>query len=170
MPYFCFDFDFIRGSLYPRIQQCMLNNGGFKPNFIALDWVTQSTEAKEILDYLNFGGKLGTGQTCTEDSHCATSSCSPALGVCQCQQCPSDRVNVCLGCVSGQYCAPPGGEGMNTCKSTSQTQNQIDANADTGADTGAETVANGEITTVTTRLCNLAKVGIAFYSLLCLSC
>jgi len=115
MPYFCFDFDFIRGSLYPRIQQCMLNNGGFKPNFIALDWVTQSTEAKEILDYLNFGGRLGTGQTCTEDSHCATSSCSPALGICQCQQCPSDRVTICLGCVSGQYCAPPGREGMTTC-------------------------------------------------------
>jgi len=103
------------GSLYPRVQQCMLNNGGFKPNFIALDWVTQSTEAKEILAYLNFGGRLGTGQTCTEDSHCATSSCSTALGICQCQQCPSDRVTICLGCVSGQYCAPPSRDGMTTC-------------------------------------------------------
>lgn len=104
------------GNLYPRVQQCMSNNGGFKPNFIALDWVTQSKEAKEIREYLNFGGRLGTGQTCTENSHCATSSCNVVLGVCQCQQCPSDRVDVCLGCESGQYCSSPGGEEMNTCR------------------------------------------------------
>jgi hypothetical protein len=40
----------------------MSNNGGFKPNFIALDWVSQSREALEIRDFLNFGGRIGTGQ------------------------------------------------------------------------------------------------------------
>ena len=52
------------GRLYARVLQCMSNNGGFKPNFIALDWVSQSREALEIRDFLNFGGRIGTGQAC----------------------------------------------------------------------------------------------------------
>ncbi|KAL7542509.1 hypothetical protein ACHAXR_011841 [Thalassiosira sp. AJA248-18] len=104
------------GNLFPRIEQCMESNGGFKPNFIALDWVAQGKEAKEIRDYLNFGGRLGTGQTCVDDSHCATSSCNVMMGECQCQQCPADSVDVCPGCDSGQYCSSLAGEGMNVCQ------------------------------------------------------
>jgi len=32
-----------------------VKNGGFKPNFLALEWVVKSFEAKAIRDYLNFG-------------------------------------------------------------------------------------------------------------------
>jgi len=103
------------GILYNRVEQCISNNGGFKPNFIALDWVSQSEEAQKVRDFLNFGGRLGTGQACTDDLHCATSSCNIAMGVCQCQQCPSDSVDVCLGCETGQFCSPVD-EGINMCQ------------------------------------------------------
>lgn len=102
------------GILYNRVQQCMSNNGGFKPNFIALDWVSQSEEAQKVRDFLNFGGRLGTGQACTDDLHCATSSCNIAMGLCQCQQCLPDSVDVCLGCETGQFCSPVDEE-INMC-------------------------------------------------------
>eukprot|EP00581_Thalassiosira_minuscula_P008905 CAMPEP_0183707840 /NCGR_PEP_ID=MMETSP0737-20130205/4279_1 /TAXON_ID=385413 /ORGANISM="Thalassiosira miniscula, Strain CCMP1093" /LENGTH=820 /DNA_ID=CAMNT_0025935571 /DNA_START=148 /DNA_END=2610 /DNA_ORIENTATION=+ len=105
------------GRLYPRIQQCMSANGGVKPNFIALDWVSQSKEAKEIKDFLNFGGRIGTGQACELDSQCATKSCNGRAGICQCEACPYDgAVDVCLGCESGQYCFSTGGGILNTCR------------------------------------------------------
>lgn len=103
-----------RGSIYPRIQQCMSENGGYKPNFIALDWVNQSKEANEVRDFLNFGGRLGTEQTCTSDDHCATDSCNTALRLCQCQECSPNADGDCLGCDQGQYCASPG-LGINMC-------------------------------------------------------
>ena len=40
------------GILYRRIQECMANNGGYKPNFISLDWIDQSEDAREIRDYI----------------------------------------------------------------------------------------------------------------------
>lgn len=108
-----------RGRLYPRISECMANNGGQKPNFIALDWVSQSKEALELVQYLMFGimfgSKLGTGQPCTEDSHCATSSCNVVIGFCQCQECPADSVDECLGCGLGQICSI-GGQTLNICE------------------------------------------------------
>jgi len=103
------------GILYRRILECMSSNGGFKPNYIALDWVVESKEAREILNYLNLGGRIGTGQACTDDSHCATSSCDIDDGICQCQQCPLNTVDVCLGCETGEYCTTVGGN-MNMCK------------------------------------------------------
>jgi len=36
------------GILYHRVQECISNNGGYKPNFIALDWVSQSQEAQDL--------------------------------------------------------------------------------------------------------------------------
>ena len=104
------------GILYPRIQQCRQNNGGHKPNFIALDWTTQSADAKKIRDYLNFGGRLGTGQVCEDDSHCATDDCNIALGLCQCHECPSDSTDTCLGCDSEQICSSVGELELNICR------------------------------------------------------
>ncbi|KAL9183449.1 LOW QUALITY PROTEIN: hypothetical protein ACHAXT_004305 [Thalassiosira profunda] len=109
------------GNIYTRVQQCKESNGGFKPNFVALDW---SAEAQQIRDFLNFGGRLGTGQTCTDDSHCATSSCNVQLGLCQCEECPADSVDVCLGCGSGEYCAAGDDQVLNTCQSSEGTAPQ----------------------------------------------
>lgn len=99
------------GRLYPRIKQCMESNGSIKPNFISLDWVLQVGEALEVAQYLNlnFGGRIGSGQRCLDDSHCATEACNTLLDVCQCKECllvDSDGFNSCLGCEAEQYCAP----------------------------------------------------------------
>lgn len=98
------------GRLYPRIKQCMESNGFIKPNFISLDWVIQAEEALEVAQYLNFGGRIGSGQRCLDDTHCATEACNTILGLCQCKEClPVDSIllgsDSCLGCETGQYCA-----------------------------------------------------------------
>ena len=103
------------GILYRRIQDCMGNNGGYKPNFISLDWIDQSQDAREVRDFLNFGGRIGTGQKCVSDSQCATLQCNQKLGICQCQECPSDSTGTCLGCDSGQYCVSEGEQTTNIC-------------------------------------------------------
>eukprot|EP01082_Thalassiosira_pseudonana_P003414 g3216.t1 g3216 contig12:1645347-1647450(+) len=103
------------GILYPRIQNCMANNGGVTPNFIALDWVVNSEEARAVRDYLKFGGAVGRGQTCDDDSQCATSSCNTAAGICQCQECASNSLDICPGCASGQYCQSAGDSSANQC-------------------------------------------------------
>lgn len=114
----------------------MANNGGFKPNFISLDWVEQSKEAQEIRDYLNFGGRLGTGQRCTDNSHCATSSCNVISGVCQCQECSNDSIDVCPGCEIGQYCFSLAEEDTNSCQNKDGTvqTNQPISSIDGGTD------------------------------------
>ncbi len=108
--------------MFPRIEKCMSNNGGKKPNFLAIDWVGMSPDALEIKDYLNFGGTLGTGQKCLNDSHCATSSCNVELGICQCQECFGALIGddaTCPGCNNEQYCLFSGGGELNECKTTS---------------------------------------------------
>lgn len=95
------------GSLYPRIKMCMESNGITKPTIISLDWVVQLEEALEVVSYLNFGGpKIGSGQRCTDNSHCATELCNTMLGLCQCKVCDSLRFGSesCLGCEAQQSC------------------------------------------------------------------
>ena len=41
------------GILYPRIKMCMENNGGVKPNFIALDWVIENEQARSVANFMN---------------------------------------------------------------------------------------------------------------------
>jgi len=96
------------GRLYPRIKQCMNSNGSIKPNFISLDWVIQAEEALEVAKYLNFGGRIGSGQVCVDDSHCATEACNKMLSLCQCKECDVNLLGSesCLGCEADQYCAP----------------------------------------------------------------
>ena len=104
------------GILYQRIQECMANNGGYKPNFISLDWIDHASDAREIRDYIKFGrGRIGTGQKCIDDSQCATLSCNQLLGICQCQECTSDSTGTCLGCDSGQNCVSVGDQTTNIC-------------------------------------------------------
>jgi hypothetical protein len=93
------------GSLYPRVKQCMESNGFIKPNFISLDWVIQAEEALEVANYLNFGGRIGSGQRCLDDEHCATEACNTMLGLCQCKECLAVDSESCLGCEAEQYCA-----------------------------------------------------------------
>mmetsp|Transcript_21641 Transcript_21641/g.44547 ORF Transcript_21641/g.44547 Transcript_21641/m.44547 type:complete len:886 (-) Transcript_21641:158-2815(-) len=103
------------GILYPRIEECMATNGGMKPNYISVDWVGESPDVLEIADYLKFGGALGTGQTCTDDAHCATSSCNLAFGLCQCQICSGDDEEICPGCLEQEVCISPGDDQLNKC-------------------------------------------------------
>ena len=100
------------GVLYRRIEMCMKSNGGEKPNYIALDWVVQGEEARDVARFLNFGGSLGTGQRCESDEHCATFSCNTAEGLCQCRECSEEG---CGGCESGQICLS-NGESVNECR------------------------------------------------------
>jgi hypothetical protein len=120
------------GILYNRINMCMENNGQAKPNFIALDWVIESEEAKGVARFLNFGGALGTRQACQSDEHCATSSCNVASNLCQCQVCSEDG---CGGCDSGEICLA-NGNGLNECRSI-QNKQQI-ATMQEGNATNAE--------------------------------
>ena len=97
------------GSLYPRIKMCMESNGFIKPTIISLDWVNNVQQAIEIAQYLNFGGKIGSGQSCNDDSHCATEACNTILGLCQCKECSLDDSiafgsDSCLGCEAEEYC------------------------------------------------------------------
>ena len=101
------------GVLYRRIEMCMRSNGGERPNFIALDWVVHGEEARDVARFLNFGGGLGTGQSCESDEHCATFSCNTAAGLCQCQKCSEEG---CGGCENGQICLS-NGESLNECRS-----------------------------------------------------
>lgn len=108
------------GSLYPRIKQCMASSGSNKPNFISLDWVVQAEEAIEVAQYLNFGGRIGSGQRCLDDSHCATEACNKILGLCQCKECDPNldgSSDSCLGCEAEQYCAPVDNN-LNECFSS----------------------------------------------------
>mmetsp|Transcript_22316 Transcript_22316/g.45722 ORF Transcript_22316/g.45722 Transcript_22316/m.45722 type:complete len:546 (+) Transcript_22316:3-1640(+) len=118
------------GILYPRIEQCMSTNGKKKPNYLAIDWVGMSPDVREIKDYLNFGGRLGTGQKCLNDSQCATSSCNIKLGVCQCQECFGALIGdeqVCPGCNNDEYCFSPGDGELNECKTTSISTTTIES-------------------------------------------
>lgn len=108
------------GVLYPRIKLCMESNGGSKPNFIALDWVLESKQARDITRFLNFGGSLGIGQVCDGDDKCATSSCNNDSRMCQCQSCNDEG---CGGCDSGQICLSSI-DGLNECKSIQSKQQQ----------------------------------------------
>ena len=86
------------GRLWRRVQKCKQNNGGFKPNFISLDWVHVLTEALELRDFLNnVRERIGTGQSCQVNSHCATNSCADS-GVCQCE------VSSGVGCSFKESC------------------------------------------------------------------
>ncbi|KAL3773474.1 hypothetical protein ACHAWO_012735 [Cyclotella atomus] len=107
------------GVLYKRIKMCMNNIGGVKPNFIALDWVVESDEAKEVARFLNFGGALGTNQLCESDEDCATLSCNYSLKLCQCQEC-SDLG--CGGCSTGDVCLAGGDGTLNECRSIESKQ------------------------------------------------
>lgn len=109
------------GILYNRIKMCMEGNGGAKPNFIALDWIVESEEARSVARYLNFGGAMGTRQLCESDDHCATSSCNFALGLCQCQECSKEG---CGGCSNGQMCLSSG-DGLNECRSIQSKQQDV---------------------------------------------
>lgn len=95
------------GSVYPRIKMCMESNGFTKPTIISLDWVVQLEEALEVVSYLNFGGpKIGSGQRCTDNSHCATEVCNTMLGLCQCKVCDSLGFGSesCIGCEAQENC------------------------------------------------------------------
>ncbi|KAL7490207.1 hypothetical protein ACHAW6_015975 [Cyclotella cf. meneghiniana] len=113
------------GVLYPRIKMCMESNGGVKPNFIALDWVVQHTEARAVADFMNFGGALGTRQLCSSDNHCATSSCNVELGLCQCKECSEGSDEICDGCESGQVCFAALDGGLNECRNAERLQMNI---------------------------------------------
>lgn len=110
------------GVLYNRIKMCMNNNGGVKPNFIALDWVMESKEAHDVTRFLNFGGALGTNQLCESDEHCATFSCNSMLKLCQCREC-SD--GVCGGCGTDEVCLAGGDGALNECRSIQIKQQTI---------------------------------------------
>ena len=105
------------GKLYPRVKKCMENNGSIKPNFISLDWVIQGEEALEVAQYLNFGGRIGSGQLCLDDSDCATETCNRMLSLCQCQVCETFPIghDSCIGCEDGEFCAPASENRLNEC-------------------------------------------------------
>ena len=122
------------GILFLRTKKCMESNGFTKPTFVALDWVVQVEEALEVVQYLKFGGKIGSGQRCTDNSHCATGSCNTVLGFCQCKECSmADSVafgqDSCFGCESEQHCVSVE-NGLNECLNntnpTTSTPNSTD--------------------------------------------
>eukprot|EP00804_Cyclotella_cryptica_P014100 CCRYP_005551-RA/>CCRYP_005551-RA protein AED:0.11 eAED:0.15 QI:0/0/0/1/1/1/2/0/681 len=110
------------GDQWMGIKMCMENNGGVKPNFIALDWVVQNAEARSIANFMNFGGAVGTRQLCSSDNHCATSSCNVELGLCQCRECIEGSEETCDGCESGQFCYAASDGGLNECRSAESLQ------------------------------------------------
>ena len=113
------------------------NGRSLKPNFISIDWAhigkvlrvglhavsplqhehTNCTflsgDAHEIADYLNFGGRLGTGQPCNSGLDCATGACSPQ-GRCQCQTCETGCIS---GCLSEETCISSNVTGVHHCVS-----------------------------------------------------
>jgi|Transcript_7429 hypothetical protein len=85
------------GTLFPRMMLCIAESGlGRKPNFVAVDWVNIG-DVHDIVDYMNFGGRLGVGQRCESGLDCATGSCS-AEKVCHCQPaCSESTWNATFG-------------------------------------------------------------------------
>jgi len=51
--------------------------------------MNESRDAHEVADYLNFGGRLGTGQSCNSGQDCATDACGK-LNRCHCQTGPAN--------------------------------------------------------------------------------
>ena len=78
------------GILYNRIKTCMANNNNHKPNFLSLDWV-KGGDARAIRDYLN---------------QCA-------------EECPMVSADICLGCISEEYCSSVSEMELNTCQDKS---------------------------------------------------
>ena len=88
------------GVLFPRMMLCIAESGlDRKPNFVAIDWVNIG-DVHEIVDYMNFGGKLGVGQRCESGLDCATGACS-VKKQCHCQLCSSTG---CSGCQDDESC------------------------------------------------------------------
>ena len=103
------------GVLYPRILMCMEANGfNAKPNYLVIDWVEVDSEAHEVADYLNFGGRLGTGQQCRSDEDCATDSCGQHHHRCQCKICETGCIS---GCAFDEKCIVVQETGRNVCAS-----------------------------------------------------
>jgi len=101
------------GILYPRIEMCAEANGhGKMPNFIAIDW-SHIGDAHAVAHYLNFGGRLGTGQRCVTGRDCATSACSKT-NHCQCAICEPG----CSGCRVDETCVITE-NGEHGCKNAS---------------------------------------------------
>ena len=123
------------GILYPRVMMCMAENGHMmKPNFIAVDWA-HIGDANEVADYLNFGGRLGTGQRCQSGLDCATGACSVSQH-CHCQICGSARPG-CSGCDVGESCVKIVESGVHECTSNVSGM----AHTDTGTDSPKATAA-----------------------------
>lgn len=66
-------------------------------------FLSRISDAHEVVDYLNFGGRLGTGQPCKSGLDCATGACSKTTHRCHCQICEEDN-NCTSGCISGETC------------------------------------------------------------------
>ena len=94
------------GTLFPRIMLCIASSGlGRKPNFVSVDW-HHIGDVHEIVDYMNFGGKLGVGQNCETGFDCATGSCS-AEKLCHCQLCGTNTSANCSACEYSTWNARP---------------------------------------------------------------
>lgn len=93
------------GMLFPRMMLCIAESGlGRKPNFVSVDWVHLG-DVHEVIDYMNFGGKLGVGQSCETGLDCATGSCSTE-NLCHCNLCSSTSAS-CSECQYSTWNANP---------------------------------------------------------------
>ena len=72
-------------------------------------------DAHEVADYLNFGGRLGTGQRCKTGLDCATGACSSPMKQCHCQLGCDSSESCISGCASEETCIPMEETGMNAC-------------------------------------------------------
>ena len=72
-------------------------------------------DAHEVADYLNFGGRLGTGQRCKTGLDCATGACSSPTKQCNCQLGCDSSESCISGCASEETCIPMEETGMNAC-------------------------------------------------------
>ena len=94
---------------------CTAANGlSVKPNYVAVDWAHVG-DAADVVDYLNFGGRLGTGQRCDSGLDCATGACSEDMHQCHCQQCDSAATHECSGCDAEESCISTGEKGVHAC-------------------------------------------------------
>lgn len=114
------------GVLFPRIMLCIAESKMIarKPNFIAVDWVNIG-DVKEVVDYMNFGGRLGVGQKCESGLDCATGSCSMKTNQCHCQLCASSG---CGGCEVYESCVTIE-EGVNVCTTPNYTEKPVNNTA-----------------------------------------
>ena len=91
--------------------------------------MTITRDVHAIVDYLNFGGRLGTGQKCRSGLDCATGACFQPTQRCQCQIC-EDNCN--SGCDVGEICVDNKTDGgLQSCVSN-MTEVQI-LSSDVGA-------------------------------------